>query len=111
MQIKPDDGLPSHICLECSDKLESAYNFKLQVERSDIVLRDKLCSFNNSEKEEFNSNIEITNNDFLQNYNMKRKIVVNKNNQEIQVEKCESLFTVPVNEHNYVQKQSENSEV
>lgn len=38
----PGDGLPAQVCCICADKLESAYEFKLQVEQADNVLREKL---------------------------------------------------------------------
>lgn len=38
----PGDGLPAQVCCMCADKLESAYEFKLQVEQADNVLREKL---------------------------------------------------------------------
>lgn len=37
----PGDGLPAQVCSVCADKLESAYDFKLQVEQADSVLRDR----------------------------------------------------------------------
>lgn len=40
----PGDGLPAQVCCMCADKLESAYEFKLQVEQADNVLREKLVS-------------------------------------------------------------------
>jgi hypothetical protein len=42
--------LPSHICCNCTDKLESAYKFKLQVEQADSVLRERLDSLNIKEE-------------------------------------------------------------
>jgi len=38
----PGDGLPAQVCCMCADKLESAYEFKLQVEQADNVLRERL---------------------------------------------------------------------
>lgn len=38
----PGDGLPAQVCCMCADKLESAYEFKLQVEQADIVLKERL---------------------------------------------------------------------
>jgi len=38
----PGDGLPAQVCCVCADKLESAYEFKLQVEQADIVLKERL---------------------------------------------------------------------
>lgn len=38
----PGDGLPAQVCCVCADKLESAYEFKLQVEQADSVLRERL---------------------------------------------------------------------
>ncbi|XP_014472291.1 PREDICTED: zinc finger protein 91-like isoform X2 [Dinoponera quadriceps] len=35
------DGLPAQLCYVCADKLESAYEFKLQVEQADGVLRER----------------------------------------------------------------------
>jgi len=37
----PGDGLPAQVCCMCADKLESAYEFKLQVEQADNVLRER----------------------------------------------------------------------
>lgn len=37
----PGDGLPAQVCCVCADKLESAYEFKLQVEQADSVLRNR----------------------------------------------------------------------
>lgn len=47
--MEPNDGLPSSICCACSDKLEAAYKFKLQVEQADSVLRERLDSLNMKE--------------------------------------------------------------
>ncbi|XP_072766934.1 uncharacterized protein [Anoplolepis gracilipes] len=41
VKMLPGDGLPSQVCCVCAEKLESAYEFKLQVEQADSVLRDK----------------------------------------------------------------------
>lgn len=38
----PGDGLPAQVCCVCANKLESAYEFKLQVEQADIVLKERL---------------------------------------------------------------------
>ncbi|EGI67781.1 Zinc finger protein 112-like protein [Acromyrmex echinatior] len=42
VKMLPGDGLPTQVCCMCADKLESAYEFKLQVEQADNVLREKL---------------------------------------------------------------------
>ncbi|XP_011880586.1 PREDICTED: zinc finger protein 91-like [Vollenhovia emeryi] len=42
VKMLPGDGLPGQVCCMCADKLESAYEFKLQVEQADNVLREKL---------------------------------------------------------------------
>lgn len=42
VKMLPGDGLPAQVCCICADKLESAYEFKLQVEQADNVLREKL---------------------------------------------------------------------
>lgn len=54
----PEDGLPSHICYSCTDKLESAYKFKLQVEQADSMLRERLDSLNMKE-ELFFSDVDV----------------------------------------------------
>ncbi|XP_029665616.1 zinc finger protein 845-like [Formica exsecta] len=41
VKMLPDDGLPAQVCCVCADKLESAYEFKLQVEQADSVLRNR----------------------------------------------------------------------
>ncbi|EFN62119.1 hypothetical protein EAG_15711, partial [Camponotus floridanus] len=35
VKMLPGDGLPAQVCYMCADKLESAYEFKLQVEQAD----------------------------------------------------------------------------
>ncbi|XP_024889851.1 zinc finger protein 91-like [Temnothorax curvispinosus] len=42
VKMLPGDGLPAQVCCMCAAKLESAYEFKLQVEQADNVLRGKL---------------------------------------------------------------------
>ncbi|XP_008556329.1 zinc finger protein 160 isoform X1 [Microplitis demolitor] len=54
VKIHPDDGLPTQVCCECADKLESAYEFKLQVEQADSLLREKYDSLNIKEELFFN---------------------------------------------------------
>ncbi|XP_018333380.1 zinc finger protein 678 isoform X2 [Agrilus planipennis] len=39
VQIKEDDGLPSHLCSECEVKLQTAFTFKKQCEKSDVTFR------------------------------------------------------------------------
>ncbi|XP_023247341.1 zinc finger protein 845-like [Copidosoma floridanum] len=46
VKVAPDDGLPSQICCECGDKLDLSYKFKLQVEESHAILKEKFDSFN-----------------------------------------------------------------
>lgn len=50
----PGDGLPSRVCCLCADKLESAYEFKLQVEQADTVLRERFVTMNIKEELFFN---------------------------------------------------------
>lgn len=50
----PGDGLPTQVCCVCADKLESAYEFKLQVEQADNVLREKFIGINMKEELFFN---------------------------------------------------------
>lgn len=50
----PGDGLPAQLCCDCADKLESAYEFKLQVEQADGVLRERLLGMNIKEELFFN---------------------------------------------------------
>ncbi|OXU23554.1 hypothetical protein TSAR_013204 [Trichomalopsis sarcophagae] len=58
VKIMPGDGLPSHICYDCTDKLDSAYKFKLQVEQADSMLRERLDSLNMKE-ELFFSDVDV----------------------------------------------------
>ena len=46
--------MPGQVCCECADKLESAYEFKLQVEQADNVLRQRYDSLNIKEELFFN---------------------------------------------------------
>ncbi|KYM97645.1 Zinc finger protein 26 [Cyphomyrmex costatus] len=41
VKMLPGDGLPTQVCCMCADKLESAYELKLQVEQANNVLREK----------------------------------------------------------------------
>ncbi|KZC05076.1 Zinc finger protein 91 [Dufourea novaeangliae] len=50
----PGDGLPARVCCICADKLESAYEFKLQVEQADTVLRERFVTMNMKEELFFN---------------------------------------------------------
>lgn len=50
----PGDGLPAQLCCICADKLESAYEFKLQVEQADGILRERLLGMNIKEELFFN---------------------------------------------------------
>lgn len=50
----PGDGLPGQVCCDCADKLEAAYDFKLQVEQADNVLREKFDTLNIKEELFFN---------------------------------------------------------
>lgn len=52
----PGDGLPPRVCNECADKLESAYEFKLQVEQADNVLRER---FDGIKEELFFNEVEV----------------------------------------------------
>lgn len=54
VKMEPDDGLPSRVCTDCAEKLESAYEFKLQVEQADNVLRERFDSINIKEELFFN---------------------------------------------------------
>lgn len=50
----PGDGLPAQVCRSCAEKLESAYEFKLQVEQADGILREKYDSLSIKEELFFN---------------------------------------------------------
>lgn len=39
LQINETDGLPNKICLQCSEKLDTSYYFRLQVETADFKLK------------------------------------------------------------------------
>ncbi|XP_078040166.1 uncharacterized protein LOC144471720 [Augochlora pura] len=54
VKMVPGDGLPTRVCCLCADKLESAYEFKLQVEQADTVLREKFVTMNMKEELFFN---------------------------------------------------------
>lgn len=54
----PGDGLPNKICCVCAAKLESAHEFKLQVEQADSVLREK-CESLNIKAELFFNEVEV----------------------------------------------------
>lgn len=54
----PGDGLPTHVCCVCADKLESAYDFKLQVEQADTVLRERFVTMHIKE-ELFFDDVEV----------------------------------------------------
>jgi hypothetical protein len=43
-QLCADDGLPSQVCLRCSQLVNLSYEFKLQCESSDATLRQYLKS-------------------------------------------------------------------
>lgn len=53
-QMLPGDGLPTRVCCICADKLESAYEFKLQVEQADTVLRERFVTMSMKEELFFN---------------------------------------------------------
>ncbi|XP_015512877.2 zinc finger protein 808-like [Neodiprion lecontei] len=53
-KMLPGDGLPTHVCASCAEKLEMAYEFKLQVEQADGVLRERYVSLNLKEELFFN---------------------------------------------------------
>ncbi|GLV36318.1 uncharacterized protein CBL_08812 [Carabus blaptoides fortunei] len=42
IQLEPGDGLPAKICVDCVTQAHQAYEFRLQCEQSDNVLRKKL---------------------------------------------------------------------
>lgn len=48
------DGLPSQVCCDCANKLESAYDLKLQVERADNALRERIDKWTIKEELFFN---------------------------------------------------------
>ncbi|XP_076639598.1 uncharacterized protein LOC143351675 isoform X1 [Colletes latitarsis] len=54
VKMLPGDGLPTRVCCICADKLESAYEFKLQVEQADTVLRERYVTMNMKEELFFN---------------------------------------------------------
>ncbi|KAG7199544.1 hypothetical protein KM043_014155 [Ampulex compressa] len=54
VKMLPGDGLPPRVCRICADKLESAYEFKLQVEQADSVLRERYDTMNMKEELFFN---------------------------------------------------------
>lgn len=54
----PGDGLPTQLCYICAEKLELAYEFKLQVEQADSVLREKFLGISIKEELFFNE-VEI----------------------------------------------------
>ncbi|XP_035723992.1 zinc finger protein 845-like [Vespa mandarinia] len=56
VKMLPGDGLPPRVCNECADKLESAYEFKLQVEQADNVLRER---FDGIKEELFFNEVEV----------------------------------------------------
>ncbi|CAB3237269.1 unnamed protein product [Arctia plantaginis] len=51
MKILREENFPNQICTSCRKKLKEAYDFKLEIERSEIVLKEirnsKIISFNN----------------------------------------------------------------
>lgn len=44
LQINETDDLPNKICLQCSEKLDTSYYFRLQVETADYKLKQGLAS-------------------------------------------------------------------
>ncbi|XP_012284886.1 zinc finger protein 91 [Orussus abietinus] len=54
VKMLPGDGLPAQVCCTCAEKLESAYEFKLQVEQADSVLRERFDNVNIKEELFFN---------------------------------------------------------
>uniref|UniRef100_A0A1B6K9G9 Protein krueppel n=2 Tax=Graphocephala atropunctata TaxID=36148 RepID=A0A1B6K9G9_9HEMI len=50
VKMIPNDGLPQKLCCGCAAKLESAFEFKLQVEQADTVLRSKSHSMDIKDK-------------------------------------------------------------
>lgn len=81
--LKPEDGLPAHICGMCSKNLTVAFDFKTKCIFSDKILR-KLCT---AVKEEHNCISEIDyeddNNDFFTNNNATKS--KSSNNCEVDV--------------------------
>lgn len=39
IRVRVEDGLLSRICLECFNRLENAYNFKRDCEKSDVLMK------------------------------------------------------------------------
>ncbi|XP_043285163.1 zinc finger protein 91-like [Venturia canescens] len=54
VKMVPEDGLPAQVCCNCADKLEAAYEFKLQVEQADNILRQRYDGLNIKEELFFN---------------------------------------------------------
>ncbi|OAD52246.1 Zinc finger protein 26 [Eufriesea mexicana] len=69
VKMLPGDGLPTRVCCLCADKLESAYDFKLQVEQADTVLRERFVTMNIKEELFFNE-VEVHLESGEQNENM-----------------------------------------
>ncbi|XP_012253228.2 zinc finger protein 729-like [Athalia rosae] len=57
-KMLPGDGLPAQVCASCAAKLDAAYEFKLQVEQADGVLRERYMSLNIKDELFFNE-VEI----------------------------------------------------
>ena len=83
----PGDGLPGQVCCVCADKLESAYDFKLQVEQADSVLREKFDTLNIKEELFFND-VEV----HLEGERTRTRREINDNGEY--VETTESLHDV-----------------
>lgn len=65
----PGDGLPMQVCCMCAEKLESAYEFKLQVEQADNVLREKFLTMSLKEELFFNEvevHLDVERNDSIE---------------------------------------------
>ncbi|XP_033220205.1 zinc finger protein 91-like isoform X2 [Belonocnema kinseyi] len=87
VKMIPGDGLPGQVCCVCADKLESAYDFKLQVEQADSVLREKYDTLNIKEELFFND-VEV----HLEGERTRTRREINDNGEY--VETTESLHDV-----------------
>ena len=44
MQVSAGDGLPGPVCCQCAKLVSTGYSFKLQVEKTDMLLRGYVSS-------------------------------------------------------------------
>ena len=44
MQVSAGDGLPGQVCCQCAKLVSTGYSFKLQVEKTDMLLRGYVSS-------------------------------------------------------------------